>query len=327
MQGTKAVTLSEIMMAVRELTFDRFIIPAFAVKQMGDGFFVDVDKTFIPESSDIEECIKGKFTIYKETTSDEGDTEETNKEIIVDLPFNEYPTLESIMDKLIEDNIIVAYTPYFCGNESSDILIPVKRKSLAEDFTAFRKNFFSDEKVKTCIEWYYSKVLDIHNVDLTPDIIAKLVRPSERHLSIWVAYQMVDKRRLYEAAAGAIGQTFTDGSDYVGADLSTAMGASVSTQIGSVFSITEDPTRGYFYEDFNRVGSENVWGDRYSFWYRLMCYLRELLEEQFGDYSLRKDNVIPGNVELVRDLDFRSYYDSYPFTLSPLSRGIISKTP
>ena len=58
-------------MAVRELTFDRFIIPAFAVKQMGDGFFVDVDKTFIPESSDIEECIKGKILArYARSTKD-----------------------------------------------------------------------------------------------------------------------------------------------------------------------------------------------------------------------------------------------------------------
>ena len=83
---------------------------------------------------------------------------------------------------------------------------------------------------------------------------------------------------------------------------------------------------GFLYEDFNRVGSDNIWGDRYSFWYKLMVYLRDLLETTFGDYSLRKDNVIPGYISLQRELDFRSYYDSYPFTLSPLSRGIISKT-
>jgi hypothetical protein len=58
-----------------------------------------------------------------------------------------------------------------------------------------------------------------------------------------------------------------------------------------------------------------------------MLYLRGLLEETFGDYSLRKDNVIPGYIQLQRELDFREYFDSYPFTLSPLSRGILSKTP
>lgn len=321
------VTLNEIMMAVRELTFDRFIIPAFAIKQMGEGYFVDIDKSFVPETdSETEEVLKGKLTIYKETITSETETEGTEKEIIVEFSFNDYPTLEDIMNALIEANVIVAYTPYFRGTEPSTVLIQVKNKELTEDFTAFRRYFFSDEEIKTMICWYYFVVLDIKDAELTDEIVGKLIRPSEKHLAIWVSYYLVDKRRLYENAANAIGQTFTDGSDYTGSSDTTA-GTVTTVQIGSVFNITEDPNTGYFYEDFNRVGSDNVWGDRYSFWYRLMLYLRDLLETQFGDYSLRKNNVIPGYISLQRELDFRSYYDSYPFTLSPLSRGILSKTP
>lgn len=321
------VTLNEIMTAVRELTFDRFIIPAFAIKQMGENFYVDIDKTFVPETDgDTEEVIKGKLTIYKVADTTETESEETEKELIVELSFNDYPTLEDIMNALIEANVVVAYTPYFRGTEPSTALIQVKSKELTEDFTAFRRYFFSDEEIKEMIRWYYWVVLDIKDVELTDEIVGKLVRPSEKHLAIWVSYYLVDKRRLYENAANAIGQTFTDGSDYTGSSDTTA-GTVTTVQIGSVFNITEDPNTGYFYEDFNRVGSDNVWGDRYSFWYRLMLYLRDLLETQFGDYSLRKDNVIPGYISLQRELDFRSYYDSYPFTLSPLSRGILSKTP
>lgn len=321
------VTLNEIMTAVRELTFDRFIIPAFAIKQMGEEYFVDIDKSFVPETdSETEEVLKGKLTIYKEATTSETESEEPTKETIVELSFNDYPTLEDIMNALIEANVIVAYTPYFRGTEPSTVLIQVKNKELTEDFTAFRRYFFSDEEIKAMISWYYFVVLDIKDVELTDEIVGKLVRPSEKHLAIWVSYYLVDKRRLYENAANAIGQTFTDGSDYTGSSDTTA-GTVTTVQIGSVFNITEDPNTGYFYEDFNRVGSDNVWGDRYSFWYRLMLYLRDLLETQFGDYSLRKDNVIPGYISLQRELDFRSYYDSYPFQLSPLSRGILSKTP
>lgn len=321
------VTLNEIMTAVRELTFDRFIIPAFAIKQMGENFYVNIDKTFVPETDgDTEEVIKGKLTIYKVVDTTETESEETEKELIVELSFNDYPTLEDIMNALIEANVVVAYTPYFRGTEPSTALIQVKSKELTEDFTAFRRYFFSDEEIKEMIRWYYWVVLDIKDVELTDEIVGKLVRPSEKHLAIWVSYYLVDKRRLYENAANAIGQTFTDGSDYTGSSDTTA-GTVTTVQIGSVFNITEDPNTGYFYEDFNRVGSDNVWGDRYSFWYRLMLYLRDLLETQFGDYSLRKDNVIPGYISLQRELDFRSYYDSYPFTLSPLSRGILSKTP
>ena len=339
------VTLNEIMTAVRELTFDRFIIPAFAIKQMGEGYFVNVDKTYLPEidtEEDTEQPIvdedntdgvpatdvvlPGKLTIFKKKDLSDTEITEDNKEIIAEFAFNDYPTLEDLMNAFIEVGIVVAYTPYFRGQESVYSLIPINNKELTEDFTAFRRYFFSDEEIKATIRWYYFVVLDIRDVELTDEIVGKLKRPSEQHLAIWVSYWLVDKRRVYENAANAIGQTFTDGSDYSGSSDNTA-GTVTTVQIGSVFNITEDPSTGYFYEDFNRVGSDNVWGDRYSFWYRLQLYLRDLLETQFGDYSLRKNNVIPGWVELIRELDFRSYYDSYPFTLSPLSRGILSKTP
>lgn len=322
------VTLNEIMIAVRELTFDRFIIPAFAIKEMGENCYVDIDKNFSPiTATDTEEVIKGKLSIYKVVDAFAEEVfEETNREYIVELPFNEYPTLEDIMNALIEAEIVVAYTPYFRGNESASSLIAIHHKALTEDFTAFRRYFFSDEETIRVIERYYQQVLDFNQVEITDELVGHLKRPSEQHLALWVSYHLVDKRRLYENAASSIGQTYTDGSDYIGSG-DTKVGATTSVQIGSVFSITEDPSTGFLYEDFNRVGSDNVWGDRYSFWYKLMVYLRDLLETQFGDYSLRKDNVIPGYISLTRELDFRSYFDSYPFTISPLSRGIISKTP
>lgn len=307
-----SVTLNEIITSVRELTFDRFVIPAFAIKAMGEGYLLDVDKNYRPEG--VENPMLGRLTISN------GET------IVHEFLFNTYKTLEELMDALIDEGIVVAYTPYFRGIESSDILIQVVNRSLSDNVTLFRKYFFSDDEIKSFIKWYYLKVLDIPNVELTDEIIGLLQRPSEKHLAIWVSYHLVDKRRLYENASNAIGQSFTDGSDYV-ESASDGVGVTTSVQIGSVFSITEDPSKGYFYEDFNRVGSDNIWGDRYSFWFKLMLYLRGLLEENFGDYSLRKDNVIPGYISLQRELDFRCYYDSYPFTLSPLSRGILSKTP
>lgn len=317
------VTLNEIMTAVRELTFDRFIIPAFAIKQMGEDVFMQVDKTYEDSTNPVE--IKGRLRLYKVVKFVEGGEEKTKEENIVALSFNEYRTMEDIMNKLIEVGIVVAYTPYFRGTEPATALIPVTKK-LSEDFTAFRKYFFSDDEIKSMIEWYYYKVLDIKDAILSEENISKLIRPSERHITLWVSYFLVEKRRLYENAATTIGQAFTDGSDYVGS-MGNTMGTTTTVNIGSVFSITEDPSAGYFADNFNGIGSDNTWGDRYSFWYRLQLYIRDLLETQFGDFSLRKDTVMQGQVQLTRELDFRSYYDSFPFTLSPLSRGILSKTP
>lgn len=87
------VTLNEIMKAVRELTFDRFIIPAFAIKQIGSGNFIEIDPSFEPEISDPNvEPVKGKLTLYKVA---EGETEESSKKIIVEIIFHEYPTMAS----------------------------------------------------------------------------------------------------------------------------------------------------------------------------------------------------------------------------------------
>lgn len=316
------------MTAVREITFDRFIVPAFALKEMGEGVFVTIDKAYVPETTD-EEVVNGRLLIYTNNTepTEGAETEETTVTEIVSLAFHDYPNMESLLEALIAHNIVLAYTPYFRGEEPSTSLIQVAGVELTENITLFRRYFFSDEEIKKWITWYYWRVLDIPNVELTDELIGKLIRPSEMHMALWVSYQLVGRRRLFESAASSIGQSFTDGSDYAGSDISDSMGTTTTTQIGSVFTITEDPSKGYFYEDFNRVGSDNVLGDRYSFWYRLQLWIREQLEEIFGDYSLRKDQVIPGYIELQRELDFRSYYDSYPFTLSPLSRGILSKTP
>ena len=303
------VTLDEIITAVRELTFDRFIIPAFALRAMA-GWTISVTP---PVGGDL-----GRLSLDKAVV---GEGPEQHKVF----EFSEFKTLESLMQELIVQDIIVAYTPYFKGTEPTSSLIKVSNIPLTNNFTAFRRFFFSDAEIEDRIRWYYLRVLELPNIVLDESTIARLVRPSEQHMAIWVAYQLVDKRRLYENAASAIGQSFTDGSDYTGSGTATVP-LTTSVQIGSVFSITEDATEGYFQEDFNRIGSDNVWGDRYSFWYRLMLYLRQLLEETFGDYSLRKNTVMSGHIELTRELDFRSYFDSYPFTLSPLSRGILSKT-
>ena len=307
------VTLQELITAVRELTFDRFIIPALAIKRM-PGCSISI----LPS----EHGLDGSFRITK-PGENEGEIVE-----VFSYTFNATTIMQSLVDELLDAGIVIAYTPYYRETEIVNSLVKVTERSLDEDTTLFRRYFFSDSEICDMIRYYYFRVLDIKDVDLTDDVVGRLVRPSEKHLAIWVSYYLVDKRRLYEAAAGVIGQSFSDGSDYAGStDASMGGGITTTVNIGSVFSVTENPADGYLYEDFNRVGSDNVWGDRYSFWYRLMLYLRGLLEEQFGDYQLRKDNVIPGYISLTRELDFRAYYDSYPFTLSPLSRGILSKTP
>ena len=220
-----------------------------------------VDKDWLPDPDDSlvpEETIAGCLTIKKADKTE------------LTLPFQKYQTMEEVMNALQAAGIIVAFTPYFRGVEPSTALIALKERDINENITLFRRYFFSDEEIIGILRDYYCQVLDFHSVffnqrEIDDDLVGRLIRPSERHMALWVAYHIVEKRRLYEQAAAAIGQSFTDGSDYVGSDVSQSMGTTTTTQIGSVFTITEDPSKGFFYEDFNRVGSDNVLGDRYSF--------------------------------------------------------------
>ena len=107
------VTLNEIVTAVREITFDRFIIPAFALKEMGEDVFVSIDKTYTPEVNEGEDAIKGKLVISKETldniisgiAKDIAGTESTSSKTIVDKNRNlkVYVTTLVNKDVLIKD--------------------------------------------------------------------------------------------------------------------------------------------------------------------------------------------------------------------------------
>ena len=182
------------MTAVRELTFDRFIIPAFAIKAKA-GFGVSIQPKLIDET----ETTLVKRGSYLTLWEKQG--EEQNNIIEIDL---QERTLEEVMERLIEEGIVVAYTPYFRGAEKGTTLIKVT-KELDEDFTAFRKYFFSDEEIMHVVVRYYERVLGIRG-EITDEVISQLKRPSEQHLAIWVAYHLVDKRSLYENAASSIGQ-------------------------------------------------------------------------------------------------------------------------
>lgn len=295
-------TQADIIQAVRELSFDRFIIPGIAFKAIA-GKAISID----PE------------LLVIHTLGNQAD-------VFYSADLNVLDTFDKLTDDLLQNEIIFAYTPYYSGVEKCANLIPVTNQSIASDYTAYKRYFFSDASILELIRYYYLSVLNIRLdiVDLET-WIPKIIYPNENHLTLKVAYWVVDKRRLSEVAAQQVGLTYTDGSAYTSSELPGSTTERITVQIGSVFTLEENPHNGELTEKFNVLGSDNVLGDKYSFWYRLSLYLRSKLEEQFEDYSLRPNEVISSDSMLDRfDLNFRSYFDSYPFRFSPISRGIIA---
>lgn len=298
-------TLTDILVSVRELAFDRFPIPAFLIKAKA-GKFVTNNGTgikILPSAGSL--------------TPD------------LNIPYATYPTFEDVASFLITSGYPIAYTGYFAGQMSpASSLIAYTDASLALNLPMLRRFYISDDEIKKIMaEDYYKRVLDI---DLTvgdlETAIPLLNVQSGQHIALWTAIKVVQARRMSEAAADAFLNKFTDGTGFT-QGTSVPGVDNVSVSIGQVFTITEDNsiTAKYFQEDFNRVGSDNVLGDKNTFWFKLFLYLRDKLESDFKDYYFRNDNVINGKTILDKDLNYRAYFDSYPFTLSPYSRDILSQ--
>lgn len=300
-------TLTEILIAVREISFDRFPIPSFVLKTIPNAAVTNDNSNFkilpVPTATAL-------FN-YPYTPDIANDT------------------LENLTNALITDNRVIAYTGYYSAFDKPDQLLKYTAKPFGTTpITVFRRFFLSDLKLIDLIIEYYHNVLKITETDTVslPTDVTELNSETIQHLTLWVALNLVDQRRIAEQAAMIYQMNWSDGSGAVaGANLNTP-GQNVTVQIGNVFTLSDSNavTNNYFSEDFNRVGSDNVLGDKESWWFKLWLYLRDKLERTFGDYSFRGDNVIVGKIILQKDLNYFAYYDSYPFTLSSLTRNIIS---
>lgn len=303
-------TLLEITKAVKELSFDRFLVPSLHVKA--------------PATQSVSVQATGIFL---------GST------LVV--PFLPETTLGDSVDALINAGLVVATDGYFVADEEAANLRPGQVIVNATEGTLMRRNFFSDGFVRKLLKDYYERVLhlrllpnyvrivttDLGPVSVTVDtLVSSLSELDERtvpHMVLWVAWHLVAQRRLYETAASMLGQSnWSDGTGYF--NNGAAPGTNTTVSVGSVFSMTEDFTSGFIDANFDRIGSRNTLGDAYSFWFRLQVDLRSRLENRYGDYSLRDDEVMMGSIIREQPLNYHAYYDSYPYTLSPLSRGILS---
>lgn len=302
-------TLTEILIAVRELAYDRYPIPVFVVKQK-TGKFVTNNTTL--------------FKVLPSVGAGTPDYTYTYN------PDEATDTLENLTSGLIANGYPIAYTGYFSSTDKLNTLLKLTDAPLATHLTMFRRFFLSDLRIQNLILDYFNIVLKMTDETLTtlPVTILELDNTTVRHLSLWIAIQLVKLRQIAESASSVFSLNFTDGVGAVAGSNMSQPGTSVTVQVGSVFTLTDDNsvTGNYFQEDFNRVGSDNVLGDKESFWFKLFLWLRKHIEGEFADFYFRDDNVIQGGSTLTKDSNFLAYFDSYPYTFSPLARNIMSST-
>ena len=300
------MTLEEFSNAVREITFDRFVTPSFYIQKDEHKIHVQTDRLQIKDNGGA---------------------------VITDLAFVDYPTLQELFNALAGDpnQYALSYGASFIGSEPSTSLLPVIDNSINSIYSVTRQYFFSDEAILKELRHYgiFYCLWQCGGTDQEIiDWLADVMCPQDYHATLWVSYYMLEKRRVYELAAQSLGQsTMSVTGD--GKLVSAAPGGvSTSVSVGSVFSLSDDPnTLVQDDKTFNNVGADNVLGDWGSFWYRLQSWVRDRFEQLFGDFSLRKDQAIPGQITLEKDTNYYAYFDSYPFTLSSYVRGLYESSP
>lgn len=300
------MTITEFSNAVREITFDRFVTPSFYIQ-------------------------KDEYKIH--VTSDRLQIKDEIGAVVTDLDFITYPTMQSLFSALAGDSkqYALSYGASFLGSEPSNSLLMVSNNSINSIYSITRQFFFSDDFIRKELRHYgiFYRFWKCGGTDQEIDTwLDNIQCPQDYHATLWVSYHILEKRRLYELAAISLGQSTMSITGDGKLISSSPGGVSTTVSVGSVFNLSDDPNSlvqdG---KDFNNVGADNVFGDWGSFWYRLQSWVRDRLEQLFADFSLRKDQAIPGRITLERDTNYYSYFDSYPFTLSAYTRGLYESSP
>jgi hypothetical protein len=302
--------IAEIISAIRELSFDRFTTPSLRIKGGVSDFMVVLSNRIEVRVNNVA---VDTFTF-------------TDNEYMEDLVSSFAASVRGYQ---------LSYEGSYMPKAPTTDLLPVSAFSIATYMPIFRKKFFPDNAVFAIIKDYYLRVLiptsryssrqleQATDAEIT-EVIEDLLEQQLRHLIIWCAYQLVDKRRLYEAASEYLMQNSVEGTSGAGVIVTGGGASSIRVNVGDVFTMEESLGDSYNKnENPASVGADNVLGDARGFWYRLMLWLRKQIEDIYGDYSLRPNQAFAGDVNLQRPLNFYAYFDSYPYYISPLTRRIM----
>jgi len=299
---------------VRNFSYDRFPIVSFKLQKSTNKRLTVQNNT---------------FRITKGTT--------TSAPSLFSQTFSDDSTFEELTDGLINAGFPLATTGRYRFDEfTKDEIVPIIPddmvvENMKEEVPIFSKYFYSNKSIKNFIHQYFYRVYGKKTFadDAEMDLFIQTLEPIEyRHLQLFTAIMIVEFRRFSEYANVLFGgEIYSDGSgELLRGDIGTQYsGDSIDVSIGTVFNLRDnlDDSRdnNKFDKDLSLPGSSNPIGDD-GFWYRLWVWLISMLEDEYKDYSFRRETGMWGLVTLTKDLNYRAYFDSFPFTLSPFERGI-----
>jgi hypothetical protein len=301
--------LDDILQAARELAFDRFPTPIMYIKKKDSTHKLHLDNTAL---------------VIKDVSDN----------IVTNIEFSNYDTLQKVFQELLysSEKYAIAQPAAYKGLIDPSNLLSIEEAVLSEAIPIMLPylNSYSDlEELLTHYFIYYRKTRCSCENDVRK-LVSFLECEEYQHLTLWLAFHMVDKKREQFAADDEIGTVFLNDTDQnLSCDFSglngMARAGDISVTIGDVFSLSDSDALEPL-GDAAKVGADSVWGDD-GFYYRLQNKIRLRFEKRFNDPSLRPNQVIFTEINLEREATYYAYYDSNPFTVSSFTEEILRDCP
>lgn len=303
-----AVTFSDLVGMVRVLSFDRVQVPVLYLKKQPDPnwlFMLSGGNAVITKNSD--------SSIIDSTT-----------------------TTTTLMDYFnaisINPNVISVAMSFGAKDEDllSDILPTAK--NFAGTISLFKKYYSTPTQILNLFKLYiikHSHYLVDCVTQAQMDCAMNMFCRSERHLALWIAYFVVEDRRVAEAASNMMEIRFTNAPDDFCEGFtsfsSTTPNVDVAMAISDVFHLSDNEQKISMSKDVSKLGVENMFGDN-GFWWRYQNYLRLMLEREFGDYSLRTPNMYQSQITLSGETKIYEWYQAHPYQIYQFPDSLLGGT-
>ena len=286
----QSIEISNALRAIRELILD--VSPVTLAKVKGQGF------SFSKSSTDV--VVDGVSYTFEE------------------LP-KVYDLMELLREKLTEDDDLLV-EPDFVATEYTEGLQNFNHTfepQTAEYFTLKRKRYFSDRAIlDMMIEYYMENFQFTDSRGVTVErIYSDLNYLDHRKLILWVAYYLIDRKRMLYASSQVL--TSQQNGESEGLSFKNTS-RTITAKVGDAFTETinegaEGGETGKGLEGFTAL-----WGDQYSYLAKLQLWIRSRFEKQFADYSLRDNALVSSRLILEKSWSPDTYMDTTNFSRSTL---------
>lgn len=229
--------------------------------------------------------------------------------------FIEVDKFYELMRILRQKGVTISILPDFVAVEYCASLEDFNYPSIQDAKTIYRDNYFSKEFIEQVIAEFFVYYIPYYVLDSTVETLyKKLNYISQRKLIYWVAYYLVDKKRMNYASSGEMIRLNSESGE--GGEVCGTEGelrntdTNITTKIGEVFSTTEK----IIADGKGTEGFTSYWGDKYSYFTKLQLWIRDRFEKQFKDFSLRDDAMISQSFTLEKGWEPSAWVDTTSFT-------------